>query len=1056
MLIAWGGEQVLNDAQAMIDKGLVLAAEYEAPFIRGTLLWSNREFNTALKMLPDGTVESQCPCWANRERGIICSHVIAVALSLVRRNTDPQREAKFQEEARRARKLAQVKEAEYIQRTTEESAGATPASVSLILPPDWPSQFPAGKVALACGLSFRGRTVPLESVPRDIMFGLNKHDDAILYVLEDICAGPAKNTVELSRFDLLNLLSTHTGKPLKWQGHEDLTINSARMVSHLKMDIDRKSGEILLRLHTELPFTKDGDAPLYFVEGRNGWALAAGNLWPLETVLPLPYHSLYAQDISIPRTDVLAFIQKELPSLMKSVKIESDITADLFSFEPAQPGFRLLIKGSPAALAATLYSKYSGIELIAAKPDPNGLFGLPDPSDLMRYLIRNPAAEKQALELLSKTGLSGESGDDLTHISGTREVLNFLGGHLPVLRRRGWQVELQGRIAPHFDDMGFVTPVVHIEDGGSSGWFDVSFEFEDGTGQSLTHSEIQTALRKGEFHVRRGEKTFLIDADAVSSMLDVFSDCASADGEHAGHFRLSDVYAPFVKSSLDALDGVDVEPSQKWRSRAEQFNRITKVGDIGLGAQLDGILRPYQKDGVKWLRFLEANGFCGILADEMGLGKTVQTLAWLTLERVAESARGKPTLIVCPTSIVENWAEEAQRFAPRLKVLVLSGADRHESWDKLRKSDVVVTSYALLRRDIEKYLEQEMSIMILDEAQHIKNRSTQNAVAAKQVKALHKLVLTGTPMENSVSDLWSILDFLMPGYMGRHDIFKAVYEQPIQRGGPQAEIAQSKLRRKLQPFLLRRLKRDVAKDLPPKIQRTVFCSLTQDQRMVYNQILLESQRKISDMVAKQGFNKCRMQILATLMRLRQICCHLDLLDLKGLKSEYPSAKTDMFFELVDEALDSGHRILVFSQFVSMLTILRNKLDSEKTAYCYLDGSTQNRMEVVHQFNSNKDIPLFLISLKAGGTGLNLTGADMVVHFDPWWNPAVEDQATDRAYRIGQQRTVYSIKLITRNTVEEKVLALQEKKRSIISATVESEDAMIDRLSWDDIKEILSL
>jgi SNF2 family DNA or RNA helicase len=248
----------------------------------------------------------------------------------------------------------------------------------------------------------------------------------------------------------------------------------------------------------------------------------------------------------------------------------------------------------------------------------------------------------------------------------------------------------------------------------------------------------------------------------------------------------------------------------------------------------------------------------------------------------------------------------------------------------------------------------------------------------------------------------------------------------------------------------------VAKDLPPKIQRVVYCPLTRDQLMVYNQILIESQKKISDLVAKQGFNKSRMQILATLMKLRQTCCHLDLLKLPGLKPEYPSAKLDMFFELLDEALDSNHRILVFSQFVSMLSIVRKELEDRKIGYCYLDGSTQNRMEVVRQFNTQKDIPLFLISLKAGGAGLNLTGADMVVHFDPWWNPAVEDQATDRAHRIGQQKTVYSIKLITRNTVEEKVLALQNKKRSIINATVESEDAMIDRMSWEDIKEILSL
>jgi SNF2 family DNA or RNA helicase len=300
------------------------------------------------------------------------------------------------------------------------------------------------------------------------------------------------------------------------------------------------------------------------------------------------------------------------------------------------------------------------------------------------------------------------------------------------------------------------------------------------------------------------------------------------------------------------------------------------------------------------------------------------------------------------------------------------------------------------------------------------------------------------------------MDFLMPGYLSNHKAFREHYELPISRGGPDADLAQIKLRRKLHPFLMRRLKTEVAKDLPPKIQRVAHSTLSKDQHMVYKELLENAKRKISDMVDTQGFNKSRMQILRTLLRLRQTCCHLDLLKLENLKSEYPSAKMELFFELVNEALDARHRILVFSQFTSMLAILRREMDGRKLKYCYLDGATQNRQEIVRQFNTDRSIPIFLISLKAGGSGLNLTGADMVIHYDPWWNPAVEDQATDRAHRIGQKNTVYSVKLITKNTVEEKVLAMQQRKKSVIDATLEKEGNFAKTLTWDDVQELLSL
>ena len=545
-----------------------------------------------------------------------------------------------------------------------------------------------------------------------------------------------------------------------------------------------------------------------------------------------------------------------------------------------------------------------------------------------------------------------------------------------------------------------------------------------------------------------GSETLLVDAEAIGAMRDVFSDCASRQGAAAaGCFRVGGIYAPYVRASLQALDAVDLddEGAPNWRETAAARNRDegAKYESVPLG-ELENVLRPYQKQGVYWMRFLEKSGLSGLLADEMGLGKTLQTLAWISLGRNDPQARGKPALIVCPTSLVRNWEAEAAKFTPHLKRLVVSGPDRAAVFGEIESSDLVITSYALLQRDLaDAYLGRKFSVVVLDEAQHIKNRQTRNARSAKKLQAVQKLVLTGTPVENSVADVWSIFDFLLPGYLGEYADFRDSTEQPIAAGGNDGAVAQEKLHHKLHPFILRRLKSDVAKDLPDKIVKVVYCPLTPDQQAMASRIR-----------AKAKAAKTKFEMLAVLMRLRQAANHLALLK---EQSDDPSGKLEMFFELLDEAMDGGHRVLVFSQFVSMLSILRHELDERGVKYCYLDGETKDRLGECRRFNSDESIPLFLISLHAGGTGLNLTGADMVVHFDPWWNPAVEDQATDRAHRIGQKRTVYSVKLITQHSVEERVLAMQQKKQAIINATIDTSDAaVISKLTFDDLKDLLGL
>ena len=467
---------------------------------------------------------------------------------------------------------------------------------------------------------------------------------------------------------------------------------------------------------------------------------------------------------------------------------------------------------------------------------------------------------------------------------------------------------------------------------------------------------------------------------------------------------------------------------------------------------LESVLRPYQKEGVGWLGFLRQHGFGGILADEMGLGKTVQVLAHLRSVKQTTSGRGAPSLVVCPSSLVFNWEAEARKFTPELRVLALHGADRRGLFPKIPSSDLVVTSYALLRRDAENYRGLEFDTLALDEAQHIKNRQTQNAQAVKAVRASHRLVLTGTPVENSVLDLWSLFDFLMPGYLGAADDFRERYEIPIMR--ERSAAVQARLARRLRPFVLRRLKREVATDLPEKIEQVSFCELNPEQRAVYQQVLEAGRREVLDAVNAQGLAGSRMVVLTALLRLRQICCDLRLL--KSVAAESVSGKVELFKELLEEILDGGHRALIFSQFTSMLSLLREELSSQKIGFCYLDGSTTDRARVVDQFQRDANVPVFLISLKAGGVGLNLTGADTVIHFDPWWNPAVEAQATDRAHRLGQKKVVTSYKLIARGTVEEKILNLQTRKRALTQGLLGGEESLAEALNWEDIRELLEI
>lgn len=468
-----------------------------------------------------------------------------------------------------------------------------------------------------------------------------------------------------------------------------------------------------------------------------------------------------------------------------------------------------------------------------------------------------------------------------------------------------------------------------------------------------------------------------------------------------------------------------------------------------LPIELKGSLRDYQKFGFKWLKTLDHYKLGGVLADDMGLGKTIQIITVLLSDKVEKGPA--PTLIVVPTSLVFNWCAEIDKFAPELKYITVIGTreERHRIIGNLSDYDVVITSYPLIRRDIEQYTEHNFRYCILDEAQHIKNPTSRNAHSVKLIRAQTRFALTGTPMENNLYELWSIFDFILPGYLYSYYSFNEKFVQPI--SGEEGYEALNDLNKQIRPFILRRLKKDVLNELPDKIENTMIAELTDEQKKLYMAYLEDIRGEINKEIEEAGFEKSRIRILAALTRLRQLCCHPAL-----FVENYNggSGKMQLLEEILQESIEGGHRILLFSQFTTMLQLIRKKLEELKIPSLYLDGSTPitDRGYLVNSFNEGVG-KVFLISLKAGGTGLNLTGADTVIHFDPWWNPAVEDQATDRSYRIGQKKSVYVMKLVTKGTIEEKIIALQEKKRNLIDAVIQPGETLLSKMTKEEIQAL---
>jgi superfamily II DNA or RNA helicase len=638
---------------------------------------------------------------------------------------------------------------------------------------------------------------------------------------------------------------------------------------------------------------------------------------------------------------------------------------------------------------------------------------------------------------------------------------NFLGSLAGAWAGRPAEAEFLGNPAFH---RLFLTPRALkprlVVKGSGIDWLAVSAEWE-AEGLKLSKADLERLAAATSRFVKLPNSGWVeLDTNAVQGAHEAMAEMG-VDGliavpqkvgmEHVAH--------------LDENELTRFSDSPEAKALRERVREFRGVPSVELPACLQAELRPYQKDGFDFLCHLTHIRLGGILADDMGLGKTLQTLAWLAWLKEQNKKNHKPSLVICPASVLHNWQREAERFTPGLKVLVLeSGAARHNLRKQIPQNDIIVTNYALLRRDLEELQKFSFRAVILDEAQFIKNPGAQVSRSVKQVKSEHRLALTGTPLENRLLDLWSIVDFIQPGYLGNQDQFVETYEPRAQAAGDETvstpetrgektdsvqRIARKRLSAKLRPLLLRRLKKHVAKDLPDRIEERLDCPLGDEQRKLYLAELRRSRDQVMKAVETQGLNKSKMHVLAALTRLRQICCHPSLVG-----SNTASGKTETLFELLDPLVADGQKVLVFSQFVQMLQLLEKECQTRQITTHVLTGQTKDRQRVVSEFQADTQPGVFLLSLRAAGTGLNLTNASYVVLYDPWWNPAVEAQAIDRSHRIGQTQTVNAYRLIAPGTVEEKIWELQQSKAQTI-ADVLGEEGFARSLTATDLDYLFS-
>ena len=1049
----WRAEK---EGRALAAAGAVLTWEYQSPFLQGTVRSSGGTIVNARIKLGQSAVEVEnlCVCRQARVEGTICAHVLALVFATMQSPAQVGSDRLANCKAESARPAIAP-----FPRMIDALPNSQSLELMILLPLDLPTAWRRGELRIILeGRVAGGPFQPFDVIPKPpaAPYAVSEADDQLLTVIERINTGRSPGLWLLPALEFDAFFDALTNHPQVWLGKKtQIQIRGAAARPQLRLDLE-PTGELRLSLPVPgratlrrgLSDGTDATARVPPVE-LDSWSFDGSTL-TRSTRLPSAYQTLLASGAQrLSRTEFVRFYQRELPALEQHLTLQFGSGFDQLQFVE-----------KPAPVHVLLDGGLTGLNLELRAPDPTEW--MPDPALPFRYW------RYQAVNRAEITAAGFELQGTGYRLTSENRVGHFLANTLPVWERQ-WKVEYGAQFAHFLRKCDPIQPEVAITSSGEN-WLALDLAYKNAAGAlTLSPADVQRMLQKGAAHHRQSNgRIALVPSSAIEQFQGVIYDCQATQSKDG--LQVDRKFAPYLAEALR---------DSPLRANWQQPTEIRELRPVALPARFEELLRPYQRAGVQWLHQLAANNLAGILADEMGLGKTLQTLVWLATMAPAQAPvpgpgsrvpgpdgtdrkkdsglrtqdsglAGRPSLVVCPTSLLANWQAEAERFTPELKTLVLHGADRQELFAAIPAQDLIITSYALLRRDVALHQKIHWQAVVLDEAQHIKNRFSQNAQAVKALSAQNRLVLTGTPLENSLGDLWSIFDFLMPGYLGPATEFRDRYEIPITK--QQDPAALQRLRQRLRPFMLRRLKSEVARDLPAKIEQITWCDLTAEQQSVYQSILTQGRREVFALAGAGATAQRRMAVLTTLLRLRQACCHLGLLPSEHDWRE-PSAKLATCLELIDEAISGDHRVLVFSQFVKLLKLVATALQKSPTDFCYLDGSTVERASEIRRFQESR-IPVFLISLKAGGTGLNLTGADTVIHLDPWWNPAVEEQATARAHRIGQQQVVTSYKLIARGSVEEKIVRLQDQKRELIGQLITSDEGFVQGLTAEELQGLL--
>jgi superfamily II DNA or RNA helicase len=989
--------RAFKEGRELHARGSVSTAKTTPSGWQGTVIAGKRPLRVSVTVRSPDDLETRCPCPENQAAGTFCCHAVATGLAALAAShptTRPTTES-----------------------TPEPAGNATPHDI--ILPPRWRDTLAMGRMHATLTRSSRSSPDPADARLSAWLHSQHTADDDTLHL-------------HLDARQLAGFLDAITGHPAVFTGKERnaVTITTGHRI-HLT--------------HAEL---LNGNVELSADPPDGTWHDLNGSLWHAEAdsikragTHPAPADTYrILQTLCRGETHTLPLRQflTSLDSWQDWLAFPADCWLQSLHFIPAPASFNLSLKGSLKQLTAGLSVAYAG-----APPIVPGYGDIPSLPRLHQNEceIRNIDAESQAVRQLEQSGFqTHDPASGSWTLTGDSPVLRFLTQTLPALNQQ-WQVSHDPHLSRLLSQITVISPKIHILGSGTD-WLGFNLKFQTNDGIELPAQEIQHLIRSGSSQGRIAGNRLAILSDEITDLIEpLFQDLNL--NQESGHFK------------ADQRTGEIIQEICKNQSKSFDSSNLN-ISDFDQPTSLQAKLRPYQSQGAYWLIDRVERFGGALLADDMGLGKTLQTIALIEHLFSKQRADSGTVLVIATTSLLGNWLSEFRRFAPGRVVRMLHGSDRDRQREQLRPGEVAITSYGTLARDLAWHLRQDYRAVVVDEASLMRNPDTDHAKAIAKLRSQHRVALTGTPVENSVRDLWSIFRFIQPGWLGGREVFRDRYETPLTNPG-EAPAVMRRLRLKISPFVLRRTKEQVAPELPSKLVIDEYCDLSKDQQTVYAGLLNEGRKQVDELLDGPNAGSARMRILTTLLRLRQSCCDLSLLQndrLKQLPLPQRSAKLERLLELLDEAVKGNHKILVFSQFQKQLLEIEKSIMKRGIASLRLDGQTRNRQELVDAFQSPDGPPVFLISLKAGGYGLNLTAADTVVHFDPWWNPAAEAQATDRAHRIGQIRPVTVYRLLARGTVEEQVLRLQARKRALAEAIDESGAGDAPGWSMEELKAMI--